>query len=109
MRSANGMEKTGMKRCRESSQGESNMVKKEIVVRLQDGMEARPVALFVQLAGQFQSQVTVLYKGKKVNAKSIMGMMSLGIGRGEEITAMAEGPDETEALEGIENYLAGKA
>ena len=85
------------------------MIKKDVVVRLQDGMEARPVALFVQLAGQFQSQVTVVYKGKKVNAKSIMGMMSLGIGRGEEITVIADGADETKALESIGSYLTGKA
>ena len=103
------MKKAGRKNCRERSQGENNMIMKDIVVRLPDGMEARPVALFVQLAGQYQSQVTVLYKGKKVNAKSIMGMMSLGIGRGEEITVMADGADEAEALAGIHGYLTGKA
>jgi len=85
------------------------MTQRNIVIGLHNGMEARPVALFVQLAGQFESHVTVVYKGKKVNAKSIMGMMSLGIGRGEEVTVLAEGPDETQALEQIDSYLAGKA
>lgn len=85
------------------------MTQKKIVIGLQDGMEARPVALFVQLAGEFESHVTVIYKGKKVNAKSIMGMMSLGIGRGEEITILADGPDESDAVERIDQYLTGKA
>ena len=85
------------------------MTQKNIVIGLQDGMEARPVALFVQLAGAFESHVTGIYKGKKVNAKSIMGMMSLGIGRGEEVTILAEGPDESDAIERIDHYLAGKA
>ena len=85
------------------------MTQRDIVVGLQDGMEARPVALFVQLAGQFQSQVTVVYKGRKVNAKSIMGMMSLGIGRGEKLTVMTDGPDEEDAVEKIQEYLTGKA
>lgn len=85
------------------------MIQKSIIVGLQNGMEARPVALFVQLAGQYQSQITVVYKDMQVNAKSIMGMMSLGIGRGEEITVIAEGPDEAEALEGISGYLDGNA
>ena len=85
------------------------MTQKSIVIGLQNGMEARQVALFVQLAGQFESHVTVIYKGKKVNAKSIMGMMSLGIGRGEEVTILAEGPDEADAMEKIDSYLTGKA
>ena len=85
------------------------MTQRNIVIGLQDGMEARPVALFVQLAGQFESHVTVIYKGKKVNAKSIMGMMSLGIGRGEEVTILVEGPDEEYAIDQIDQYLSGKA
>ena len=85
------------------------MTQRNIVIGLRDGMEARPVALFVQLAGQFESLVTVIYKGKKVNAKSIMGMMSLGIGRGEEVTVLTEGPDEEDAMERIDDYLTGKA
>ena len=96
-------------RSRTRSQGDFDMIQKDMIIGLQDGMEARPVALFVQLAGQFQSQITVIYKNRKVNAKSIMGMMSLGIGRGEQITVTADGPDEEAALEGISNYLAGKA
>ena len=85
------------------------MVRKDIVIGLRDGMEARQVALFVQLAGQFRSHITVVYNGLNVNAKSIMGMMSLGIGRGEEITIVTDGDDEDSAMDGIHSYLTGKA
>ena len=58
------------------------MLQKVIKIGLQDGMEARPVAMFVQIAGQYESHITVIYNGLKVNAKSIMGMMTLGIQEG---------------------------
>ena len=85
------------------------MIRKEVTVGLPDGLEARPVAMFVQLAGNYTSMVTVEYKGRKVNAKSIMGMMSLGIARGESLDVITEGNDEEEAMEGIMDYLSGKA
>ena len=84
------------------------MIRKELTVGLPDGLEARPVAMFVQLAGNFDSTVTIEYKGRKVNAKSIMGMMSLGIARGESLCAVTDGPDEEKAMESIMDYLSGK-
>ena len=84
------------------------MTQKDIILGLSDGLEARPVAMFVQIAGQYESHITVVYNDRKVNAKSIMGMMSLGIAKGETVTVIAEGPDEEEALENIGKYLAGK-
>lgn len=84
------------------------MLQKVIKIGLQDGMEARPVAMFVQIAGQYESHITIIYNGLKVNAKSIMGMMSLGLARGEEITIVTEGSDEAEAIKGIETYLTAK-
>lgn len=78
---------------------------KDIVVKIESGLEARPVALFVQAASQFQSSIYVTVKNKKVNAKSIMGMMSLGIPTGESIRVSAEGIDEQEAIQALERYL----
>ena len=85
------------------------MIQKEIKVGLQNGLEARPVAMLVQIAGQYESHITVVYKESRVNAKSIMGMMSLGLARGEEITIITDGPDEEDAIKGIEEYLTAKA
>jgi len=82
------------------------MTEKKIMVKIASGLEARPVALFVQVASQFQSSIYVALQNKKVNAKSIMGMMSLGILEGESIMISAEGPDEAEAIDKLERYLS---
>lgn len=82
------------------------MTEKKIMVKIASGLEARPVALFVQVASQFQSSIYVALQNKKVNAKSIMGMMSLGVLEGENIIVTAEGPDEGEAIEKLEQYLS---
>jgi phosphotransferase system HPr (HPr) family protein len=82
------------------------MIRKTMTVKLASGFEARPVALFVQVASQFQSSIYVEMQDKKVNAKSIMGMMSLGVIEGEEIEVVADGQDEEEAIKQIEKYLS---
>lgn len=84
------------------------MIKKEITIELAKGLEARPVAVFVQTASQYESQIIVEYREKRVNAKSIMGMMSLGIAQGEKVVVAAEGPDEEEAIAGVQKYLTSK-
>lgn len=84
------------------------MISKEITIRLENGLEARPVAMLVQVASQFDSSIYLEAGEKKVNAKSIMGMMSLGLDTGEKVNAIVEGDDEAAALEGIEKYLSGK-
>ena len=75
------------------------MIKKPIAIHLSTGLEARPVAQLVQVASQFNSEIYVEVCKKKVNAKSIMGMMTLGLDAGEEITLSANGEDEEAAKE----------
>ena len=84
------------------------MIKKPITINLSTGLEARPVAQLVQVASQFNSEIYVEIGKKKVNAKSIMGMMTLGLNVGESVTICAEGTDEEAAIEGIEKYLTSK-
>jgi len=84
------------------------MITKEMVIRIPDGLDARPVALLVQVASQYESSIYVESKNKRVNAKSIMGMMSMGIASGETVTVTADGPDEEAAIENIEKYLSSK-
>lgn len=85
------------------------MVAKNMTIEIKSGLEARPVALFVQVASQFESSIHVEYGTKKVNAKSIMGMMTLGLPAGEEIKVTAEGNDEEQAIGKIEEYLSAGA
>lgn len=81
------------------------MIEKVMQIQLQTGLEARPVAVLVQVASKYNSTVYIQSGEKKVNAKSIMGMMSLGLDNGEKVTVIAEGQDEKQAVDGIEDYL----
>ena len=81
------------------------MVVKNMAVNLDGGLDARKIALFVQLACQFDSDIYVEIDQKKANAKSIMGVISLGVGTGEILTVSANGHDEQEAIESIERFL----
>lgn len=84
------------------------MMKQEITIQIPEGLEARPVALLVQVASQYGSEIYVESDNKKVNAKSIMGMMTLGLDAGEEITLSANGEDEEAAMSSIEQYLSNQ-
>ncbi len=84
------------------------MIKKQVEVVIPRDMEARPVALLVQVASQYESSIHIEYENKTVNAKSIMGMMSLSLATGEKITIVADGVDEEEAIKGIEEYLTNE-
>ena len=84
------------------------MKTKTIRIQLESGLDARPVALLVQEASKYDSKIYVNAEGKKVNAKSIMGMMTLGLDIGEELEVIAEGEDEELAVENIEKFLSGK-
>ena len=81
------------------------MIKKPITINLSSGLEARPVAQLVQVASQFNSEIYVEIGKKRVNAKSIMAVMSLGVKQGNEITITADGADEEEAIAEIQKVL----
>ena len=85
------------------------MIKKTVVVELSSGLEARPIAMLVQVASQYESKIYVECDSKRVNAKSIMGMMSLTLTDGEKITVVTEGEDEQKAAEGIRTFFANCA
>ncbi|WP_047979653.1 phosphocarrier protein HPr [Ornithinibacillus contaminans] len=74
-------------------------------ITAETGVHARPATLLVNKAGQYQSEVEMTYNDKTVNLKSIMGVMSLGIPKGAEITVTATGSDEEEAIQGIADVI----
>ncbi len=80
------------------------MIKKAVTINC-EGLEARPIAMLVQKASQFSSKVHIEVGTKKVNAKSIMGMMSLSVCGGDEVLIVTEGEDEEAAANEIEAYL----
>ena len=81
-------------------------MRKAVTVQMDTSMESTPVAHLVSLANQFRSRVYFEMDTKKVNAKSIMGMMSLVLLPGTIVTVDAEGDDEEKAVESIENFLS---
>ena len=83
------------------------IISKDITIKIPSGLEAEPIAMLVQVACQYDSSIYIQMQDKKINAKSIMGMMSLEIIEGETVTVVADGSDEAEALDNIEKYLTG--
>ena len=81
------------------------MIRKLVTMQNEKGLDARPIALLVQEASQFSSRILLEVGSKKINAKSIMGMMSLTLQDGDEVDVIAEGEDEEAAAERIEKFL----
>jgi catabolite repression HPr-like protein len=81
------------------------MLVKEIEVKLKTGLQARPAALFVQEANRFSADIFLEKDGKKVNAKSIMGLMSLAVGSGVVINIIADGEDEEKAIVVLSDFI----
>jgi phosphocarrier protein HPr len=81
------------------------MAEKQFTVIADTGIHARPATLLVQTASRFDADINLEYKGKTVNLKSIMGVMSLGIGKGADIKITAEGGDADAALNSLEELM----
>ena len=77
---------------------------KKVIITNKTGLHARPAAQFVQKAGKFDSKIEIVFEEKEVNAKSIMGVMSLGVGKGNEITVRADGADADQAVKELVDF-----
>ena len=84
------------------------MYKEEVTLKNETGLHARPASLFVKEASRFASEVKVIKDGKEYNAKSIMGILSMGAGKGDTITVQAEGEDEETAVTELVDLLLNK-
>ena len=82
------------------------MEKKEFHVIAETGIHARPATLLVQAASKFGSDINLEYNGTSLNLKSIMGVMSLGVGQGADVTITAEGDDEKEAIAAVAETMS---
>lgn len=82
------------------------MVYKELTITNPEGLKAKAAASFVQIANNYDSQILIEFSNKKINAKSIMGLLSLGVKSGDSIYAFATGKDEKEAIEALAAYVA---
>lgn len=80
---------------------------REIVVEIKNeaGLHARPSSLFVQIAGEYDANITVVSDGEEVNGKSIMGLMLLAAEKGRKLNLIADGPQENEVLAALKKLI----
>lgn len=83
----------------------SHLLNKKVKVKLEEGLQASPAALFVQEANRFNANIFLEKSGKRVNAKSIMGLMSLATSYGESLIIFAEGEDAAEAIDFLAAFM----
>jgi phosphocarrier protein len=81
------------------------MVSREVTVKNSVGLHARPATFFIQKANEFKASIFVEKEERRINAKSLLGLLSLGIIQGTVITIMAEGPDDEEAVAALEELI----
>lgn len=81
------------------------MISKEVTLQNEVGLHARPATFFIQKANEFKSLITVSKDDRKVNAKSLLGVLSLGITKGTKVILSADGPDEEEAINELESLI----
>lgn len=82
-----------------------SVIERSVTVKLKSGLQARPAAKFVQEANGFDCDIFLEKDGKRVNAKSIMGLMSLAVGSGEAVTLQATGSDEKVAIDKLVEFV----
>lgn len=84
------------------------MITRNVTIQNAVGLHARPATFFIQKANSFKSSIWVEYNERKVNAKSLLGVLSMGIVKDMTITLIADGSDEIEAIDGLCNFLTGE-
>ena len=84
---------------------ESYMKTRDIVITNTRGLHARPATFFIQKANEFKSSIWVEVEDRKINAKSLLGVLSMGITKGTRVSIIAEGPDEEEAVKALTDML----
>lgn len=84
------------------------MTQKTLTIENKTGIHARPASIFVQTATKFKSKIQLQAKGKTIDAKSILMIMSMGLVKGTEVTIIADGPDEAEAVKALKDLIDSK-
>ena len=83
------------------------MISREVTIHNEKGLHARPATFFIQKANTFKSSIWVEIEDRKANAKSLLGVLSLGVSKGDTVMLIAEGADETDAVNGLIELIAG--
>jgi phosphocarrier protein HPr len=81
------------------------MIVKEIIIKSSSGLQSKSAAVFIQKASNYKSSIWIVKDERKANAKSLLGVLSLGIGKGAKLAITVEGEDEADAAADLEKYL----
>ena len=84
------------------------MIEKKLIIQNEQGLHARPAAIFVQIANKYESDIVVKKGGQEVNGKSIMGLLTLAAEKGSRVYIRANGSDAREAMEELEKVILGE-
>lgn len=82
------------------------MISRDVTIKNNAGLHARPATFFIQKANSYASSIWIQKDDRRISAKSLLGVLSMGITGGMTITLIADGPDETEALNGLEELVS---
>ena len=84
------------------------MIKRNLIIKNRTGLHARPAATFVEIADRYEADVELTFQEVTVNAKSIIGVLSLGIGKGDQVNLKIDGPDEKEAMAALVEIIENR-
>jgi len=84
------------------------LIEKKLIIRNEQGLHARPAAIFVQIANKYESDIIVKKGRQEVNGKSIMGLLTLAAEKNTALYVKANGPDAKEAIEELEKVILGE-
>ena len=84
------------------------LIEKKLTIKNEQGLHARPAAIFVQIANKYESDIVVKKGRQEVNGKSIMGLLTLALEKGAKLYIKANGPDAKEAIEELEKVILGE-
>lgn len=84
------------------------LIEKKLTIQNEQGLHARPAAIFVQIANKYESDIVVRKGSQKVNGKSIMGLLTLAAEKGAKLNIRANGPDAKEAIDELEKVILGE-
>jgi phosphocarrier protein len=87
---------------------ENFMLLRDVAIVNDVGLHARPATFFIQKANSYKASIWIEKEDRRVNAKSLLGVLSMGIVKGTVITLIADGEDETEAIDGLEKLIANE-
>ena len=102
---AGGVSEKNMHIMQKTREQPKNMISRDITIKNSVGLHTRPATFFIQKANSYKSSIWIQKDDRRISAKSLLGVLSMGISAGTTITVIADGPDEVDAINGLEEFV----